>query len=66
MNMNSIECEVSICGETNTGKTCLMKRLINDQFFDSGNSTIAKDTQSKIIELSEGVRIHFNISDTAG
>lgn len=66
MNENSIECNVTICGDTNTGKTCLMKRLINDQFFDSGNSTIVTEIQSKTIELSEGVRIHFNISDTAG
>ena len=66
MNGKPIECKVTICGETETGKTCLMQRLINNQFFDSGHSTIGKNTQSMIIELSGGVRINFIISDTAG
>ena len=64
--MNSIECEVSICGETGTGKTCLRRRLIDDDFENSNESTVVATIKSKTIELSEGVHINFSIVDTPG
>ena len=66
MNGKSIKCKVTICGETQAGKTCLMKRLIYDYFDDCIGTTMVGDIKSTTFELSEEVQINFTISDTAG
>ena len=67
MNTNSIKCKITICGETETGKTCLINRLIDDYFEDSNETTLVATTKSTTFELSEEeVQINFSIFDTAG
>lgn len=57
--------KIIILGESNVGKTCLLRKYKNDEFQDSIMSTIGIDTVSKRIVLDDK-NIMLNIWDTAG
>ncbi|KAF9750355.1 Ras-related protein Rab-13 [Nosema granulosis] len=57
--------KIIILGESNVGKTCLLRKYKNDDFQDSIMSTIGIDTVSKRILLGDKT-IMLNIWDTAG
>ncbi|EOB14054.1 Ras-related protein Rab-13 [Nosema bombycis CQ1] len=57
--------KIIILGESNVGKTCLLRKYKNDEFQDSIMSTIGIDTVSKRIFV-EDKNIMLNIWDTAG
>ena len=64
--MDTNKCKVTICGESNVGKTCLINRIAQDFFNENTNATIATSIESKTINLTDGGEIHFDITDTSG
>lgn len=57
--------KIIIIGDSQVGKTSILKRFVNDIFSTSLRSTIGADFGSKIVNL-EGKSINLNIWDTAG
>ena len=64
--MDTNKCKVTICGESNVGKTCLINRIAHDFFDENINPTIATSNESKTINLTDGGEIDFDITDTPG
>jgi small GTP-binding protein len=69
--------KISIVGDAGNGKTSLMKRFINDEFYEESTSTMGIDCAFKIINIDiknnniennniEKKRIKLKIWDTAG
>jgi small GTP-binding protein len=54
-----------ICGDSGTGKSCLMRRYVNDEFNVSDLSTIGIDFKIHTINF-KGKRIKLQIWDAAG
>ena len=62
--MSDKEIKVIFLGESGVGKTCLIQKLISDDYKEN-NSTISATYYTKTIKY-EGKDYKFNIWDTAG
>ena len=58
--------KVVLVGETQTGKTALIQRIVNDRFEDNPETTMVASTLSTEVELEDGRMIKYEIWDTAG
>ena len=60
--------KVILVGESGVGKTCIMKRFVNNEFKDSTSATLSASYVEKSIELKKynGKKINFGIWDTVG
>ena len=58
--------KVMLLGDSSVGKTCFLKRYIDDTFQDVYLSTIGFDYKYKFITLKDGKKIKMQIWDTAG
>jgi Ras-related protein Rab-1A len=58
--------KIMLLGDSSVGKTCFLKRYIDDTFQDVYLSTIGFDYKYKCITLKEGKNIKLQIWDTAG
>ena len=57
--------KVLIIGDQKAGKSCLLRRFVEDSFTDKYISTIGVDFMFKVVTLS-GKTIKLQIWDTAG
>ena len=57
--------KIIIIGDSQVGKTSILKRFVSDTFSTTLRSTIGADFGSKVVNL-EGKSINLNIWDTAG
>jgi len=66
--MKENACKIVLLGESGVGKTCIINRFVNNQFDESGISTIVATFTEKIMtfEKLNGKSINFQIWDTAG
>ena len=64
--MDKNKCRVTICGQSNVGKTCLINRIAHGFFDEKTLPTISTSKVSKTINLTDGGEIDFVITDTAG
>ena len=65
--MEDIICKVVLVGESGVGKTCLIKRYVNDEFNPNIESTSASTYTFKKISYKQYKKsISFDIWDTAG
>jgi Ras-related protein Rab-1A len=58
--------KIMLLGDSSVGKTCFLKRYIDDTFQDVYLSTIGFDYKYKFITLEDGKKIKLQIWDTAG
>src|SRR6266478_6218997 len=58
--------KIMLLGESGTGKTCLINRLIDDSFDKGQRATIGMDFRTYHTEWSNNIKIHFQLWDTAG
>ena len=58
--------KVVLVGETHTGKTAIIQRIVNDRFEDNYESTMVASTLSTQVDLEGGQTVKFEIWDTAG
>ena len=58
--------KILLLGDSSVGKTCFLKRYIDDTFQDVYLSTIGFDFKYKCITLKDGKNIKMQIWDTAG
>jgi Ras-related protein Rab-1A len=58
--------KILLLGDSSVGKTCFLKRYIDDTFQDVYLSTIGFDYKYKFITLEDGKKIKLQIWDTAG
>ena len=63
--MNEIQCKVTFVGETEVGKSSLIRQFIVKEFSQGYITTIGSD-QSASSLIIEGQKINLNIWDTAG
>ena len=63
--MDTNKCKVTICGDSNVGKTCLINRIAHDFFNENTISTVGCSSVSKTITLTDAGKIDFDITDTA-
>lgn len=65
---SKLECKVVLLGETMTGKTSLISRLVDNTFNYNETTTFVASNFSKEIEYSEfnGITLTLQIWDTAG
>ena len=52
--------KILLLGDTSVGKTCFLKRYIDDTFQDAYLSTIGFDYKFKIVTLKNGKKQGFN------
>lgn len=57
--------KIIILGDSQVGKTCILKRYVHDAFTTSTRTTIGADFDSKVLKIDEKV-VNLNIWDTAG
>jgi len=58
--------KVVFVGNSSSGKTCLVERFVNDNFFEKENPTIGVDFLTKNVELDDNDRLFLNLWDTSG
>lgn len=58
--------KITIVGDTNVGKTNILKRFINGSFDVESTSTIGVDFYTKMVELNNGEMMKVLLWDTAG
>ena len=58
--------KIHLLGDTSVGKTCFLKRYIDDTFQDAYLSTIGFDYKFKIVTLKNGKKARVQLWDTAG
>lgn len=58
-------CKIILIGDSNVGKTAIINRLSDDEFYDGIKHTIGIDFRTKDIEV-DGTTVHLQIWDTAG
>ena len=58
--------KILLLGDTSVGKTCFLKRYIDDTFQDAYLSTIGFDYKFKIVTLKNGKKARVQLWDTAG
>ena len=54
-----------IVGEASVGKTCIVNRIMNDEFHEGLEATVGAANASVVIK-TEDIEVEFNIWDTAG
>ena len=57
--------KILVIGQSGVGKTCIIKRFVNDKFEENHLATIAIDFQTKLFDLNEQT-LKLQIWDTAG
>ena len=57
--MDKNKCRVTICGQSNVGKTCLINRIAHGFFDEKTLPTISTSKVSKTINLTDGGEIDF-------
>ena len=57
--------KIIVVGETNVGKTCIIKRYIHNKYTDYNRNTIMKEKFTKIISVNKK-KIQLEIWDTVG
>ena len=58
-------CKVILLGESSVGKTCIIKRILNDEFNEVVVSTIGEFYCEKKVDIN-GAKVNLEIWDTAG
>lgn len=58
--------KVVIIGDSGVGKTAIMNRILNNEFIEDLNSTIAANFSSTLCTLSSEIKIRLDVWDTAG
>jgi len=58
--------KILIVGNSNTGKSCLTLRFVDEQFTSSFVPTIGIDFHVKSVELKDGRKVKLQLWDTAG
>ena len=53
--------KVVLVGETHTGKTAIIQRIVNDRFEDNYESTMVASTLSTQIDLEGGQTVKFEM-----
>ena len=64
-NENTLSYKIILLGDTTVGKTSLIVRFCDEQFFETSNSTIGVDTKTKYVKYNDK-KIELQIWDTAG
>ena len=60
-------CKVILVGESGVGKTCIIVRFINNEFYDGAPSTTGANYASQTLEFKEYKKtLQYDIWDTAG
>ena len=57
--------KVLLIGDMSTGKSCLLKRFMDDSFSDKYDSTLGVDFMMKMVKVS-GVSVKLQLWDTSG
>ena len=55
-----------LLGETQTGKTSIINRIIRNEFYEVVGSTLGKTQNDYKVELKDGQEVVFDVWDTAG
>ena len=55
-----------LIGETQTGKTSIINRIIRNEFYEVVGSTLGKTQNDYKVELKDGQEVVFDVWDTAG
>ena len=58
--------KVVLVGETQTGKTAIIQRIVNDRFEENNETTMVASNLSTEVDLEDGRSVKFEIWDTAG
>ena len=67
MDLNDTTCKVVLVGDTGVGKTCIIKRFVNDEYSEIMEATISSTYICKTIDIKKYKKlITYNIWDTAG
>ena len=60
-------CKVILVGEAGVGKTCIIVRFINNEYYEGAPSTTGANYASKVLEFKEYHKnLQYEIWDTAG
>ena len=60
-------CKVILVGEAGVGKTCIIVRFINNEYYENAPSTTGANYASKVLEFKEyNKNLQYEIWDTAG
>ena len=60
-------CKVILIGEAGVGKTCIIVRFINNEYYENAPSTTGANYASKVLEFKEyNKNLQYEIWDTAG
>ena len=60
-------CKVILVGEAGVGKTCIIVRFINNEYYEGAPSTTGANYASKVLEFKEyNKSLQYEIWDTAG
>ena len=59
------KCKMTVCGESGISKTCLINRILFNDFVNT-QSTSGASSSSRDFKLNNDVTIMFDIWDTAG
>ena len=63
----SESCKVILVGESGVGKTCIIVRFINNEYYDGAPSTTGANYASQTLEFKEYKKsLQYDIWDTAG
>lgn len=62
----AINYKIVLVGNTSVGKSCIVHRFVNGKFNNDTQPTIGANFVSKFVEMDDGLRIKFDIWDTAG
>lgn len=63
--MSEVDIKIVLVGETNVGKTCIVRRVTSNVFDNTANPTLGAGYSSKHVTIS-GTDVHLQIWDTAG
>ena len=67
MDYKDTTCKVVLVGDSGVGKTCIIKRFVNDEFSEIMEATISSTYICKTIDIKKYKKlITYNIWDTAG
>ena len=60
-------CKVILVGEAGVGKTCIIVRFINNEYYEGAPSTTGANYASKVLEFKDYHKnLQYEIWDTAG
>ena len=63
---NMHKTKLILIGETQTGKTSIINRIIRNEFYEVVGSTLGKTQNDYKVELKDGQEVVFDVWDTAG